>query len=118
MPRTRRILVTVCLIAGLCLQGFALARQMTALAQGGDAAHAAMHLEAVAHHHGDDGSIQRDDSRKSLDHLKAECCVQVSGVLPQGVAAVPELPLDRSRAEMRAKAYDPPFLEGLMRPPR
>lgn len=118
MPRTRRLLVVFWLVAGLCLQGFALSREMSALGQGGDAAHAAMHLDAVAHHHDDDGSIRKDTSKKSLEHLKADCCVQVAGLLPQAVAAVPGMPLDRSRAELRDDAYDPPFLEGLMRPPR
>ena len=118
MPRPRRILVVFCLIAGLCLQGFALARQMSAFAQDGDAAHAAMHLDAVAHHHEGDGSIHKDASKQSLEHLKADCCVQVAGLLPHGAPAVPALPLDRSRAEARHDAHDSPFLEGLMRPPR
>jgi hypothetical protein len=118
MPRPRRILVVFCLIAGLCLQGFALARQMSAFAQSGDAEHAAMHLDAVAHHHEGDGSIQRDSSKKSLEHLKADCCVQVAGLLPHVTPSVPALPLDRSRAEPRHDAHDSPFLEGLKRPPR
>ena len=118
MPRTRRLLVVFWLVAGLCLQGFAPAGGMTALGRDGDAAHAALHLEAVAHHHGEDGSIREDTSKKSIDHLKAEGCSQVAGLLPQGVATVPEMPLDGARLELRAQAYDPPFLEGLIRPPR
>src|SRR5262245_29755304 len=118
MPRTRRIFLVFWLVAGLCLQGFALAGQMTALAKGGDAAHAALHMDGVAHHHEGDGSIQKDESKKSLDHLKSDCCFQVAGVLPQGAASVPQMPLDRSHAVLRADEYDPPFLEGLIRPPR
>jgi hypothetical protein len=118
MPRARRILVVFWLVAGLCLQGLAPAGEMAALGRDGDVAHAALHLEAVAHHHGEDGSIKKDDSKKSLEHLKADGFVQVGAVLPQGVADVAAMPLDSSRAEPRARAYDPPFLEGLMRPPR
>lgn len=114
----RRTFLVVCLIAGLCLQGFALARQMTAFGKGGDAVHAALHLDAVVHHHDGDGSIHRDASKKSIDHLKADCCVQVAGLLPQSAPPVPVLPLDRSRAELRPDAHDSPYLEGLMRPPR
>jgi hypothetical protein len=118
MSRPRRLIVILGLIAGICLQGFALAGQMTAFARDGDAVHAVLHADAVAHHHEGDGSIHKDGSKKSLDHLKADCCVQVAGVLPQGVPSVPEVPLDRTRTETRPDAYDPPFLEGLMRPPR
>jgi hypothetical protein len=118
MSRARHILVVFWLAAGLCLQGFSLSRELSALGQGGDAVHAAMHLDSVAHHHDHDGAIHKDGSKKSIDHLKADCCVQVAGLPPQGVAAVPALPLDRSRAQHRLDAYDPPFLEGLMRPPR
>ena len=118
MPRARRILVVFWLAAGLCLQGFAHAREMAALGLGGDAAHATLHLEAVAHHHDDDGSIRTDTSTRSLDHLKADCGLQVAGLLPQVAAGVPEMPHDRSRAPVRVDAYDPPFLEGLRRPPR
>ena len=116
--RLRNALLVFCLVAGLCLQGFALAGQMVALAQGGDPAHAAMHMDSVAHHHEHDGSIHKDASRKSIDHLKADCCVQVAGVLPQGVPPVPQMPVDRSRAGLLPDAHDSPFLEGLMRPPR
>lgn len=118
MPRPRRILVVFCLVAGLCLQGFALARQLAEFGKTGDAAHAALHLDGVAHHHEGDGSIRADSSKSSLDHVSADCCVQAAGLPPQGAPSVPALPLDRSRAELRVDAYAPPFLEGLMRPPR
>ena len=114
----RKALLVFCLIAGLCLQGFALAGQMSAFARDGGATHSALHIEAVAHHHDPDGSIQRDSSKKSLKHLQADCCVQLAAVLPEGVPAVPAAPLDRSRVHAGADGHDSPFLEGLMRPPR
>jgi hypothetical protein len=114
----RRLAIAFCLVTGLLAQGFALAGQMVAFAQGGDAIHAAMHLESVAHHHGQDGSIHKDASRKSLKHLQADCCVQLAAVLPEGTPAVPAVPLDRSRIDTGVDERDSPFLEGLKRPPR
>lgn len=113
----RRLLLVICLIAGIGLQGFALARQLSEFGKAGDAAHAAMHLDGVAHHH-DGHGIHKDASKKSLDHLKADCCMQVAGVLPEGAPSLPEMPVDRSGAQLPPDGHDPPFLEGLMRPPR
>ena len=118
MHRTHRFLVVLGLIAGICLQGFALAGQMTAFARDGGAEHAAMHMDSVAHHHEHDGKIHKDGSKQSVDHLKADCCVQVAGVLPSSVPPVQTMPAGRSTAEPRPEAHDSPFLEGLMRPPR
>lgn len=115
----RRLVLVVCLIAGLCLQGFALAGQMAALAKAGDARHAAMHVDYVAHHHEHDGSIHKDGSGKSLEHVQADCCVQLASVLPTFASAIPDVPVDQSSpADACADGHSSPFLEGLKRPPR
>ena len=43
-------------------------RFVLVLAHDGDAAHVAMHIDCVAHHHEADGSIQKGSSTKSLKH--------------------------------------------------
>ena len=113
----RRLVLVFCLIAGLVIQGFALAGQLSAFAQGG-ALHAALHLEKVAHHHDHHGSIHKDGSKKSLNHVQADCCLQLAAVLPEGAPVMPVVPMDRSRADGGTDGHDSPFLEGLKRPPR
>jgi len=114
----RRLVLVLCLIACLCLQGFALAGQMAALAASGDALHSALHLDAVSHHHGHDGSIHKDASKKSLKHMHGGCCIQLAGVLPAAPAPAPGLQATSARADAADLGHDSPFLEGLKRPPR
>lgn len=113
----RRILIVLCLITGLLAQGFALAGQMAALARSGDAVHSALHLDAIAHHHGHDGSIHQDTSKKSLKHVQGDCCVQLAGMSPDATAQL-GLPAAPSRVHAVDQGHDSPFLEGLKRPPR
>jgi hypothetical protein len=114
----RRLALVLCLIAGLCLQGFALAGQMAALARTGDAVHSALHLDAVSHHHGHDGSIHKDASKKSLKHVHGGCCMQLAGVLPAAPPKVPGLHVASARLDAADLGHDSPFIEGLKRPPR
>lgn len=113
----RRLILVLCLIAGLCLQGFALAGQMAALARTGDALHCALHLDAIAHHHEHDGSIHKDASKKSRVHVQGDCCIQLAGAVPAALAEVPP-PVAAPLASSIDQPRESPFLEGLKRPPR
>ena len=114
----RRLILVLGLIAGLCLQGFALAGQMAALARTGDAVHSALHLDAVSHHHEHDGSIHQDASKKSLKHVHGDCCIQLAGVLPAAPPQVPGLQVASARVDVAEHGHDSAFIEGLKRPPR
>jgi len=114
----RRLALVLWLVAGLCLQGFALAGQMAALARTGDAVHSALHLDAVSHYHADDGSIHKDASKRSLKHVHGDCCIQLAGVLPAAPPGIPGLQVTSPRVDAADHGHDSPFLEGLMRPPR
>ena len=114
----RHIAIVLCLIAGLLAQGFALAGQVSALGIEGGPAHAALHLDSVAHHHEHDGSIHKDGSTESQQHLQSHCCVSFAGIPP----STPEVARPFSIADVAVSAvirgHGSPFLEGLKRPPR
>lgn len=118
MRRAFRIVALFWLVAGIGFQGFALAAQMSALAELGDAEHAAMHADAVAHHHHHDGSIQQDNSKKSLQHVQHDCCAQPAGVLPETSLQVPLLTSSAALWAADDASHPSAFLEGLRRPPR
>ena len=114
----RRAILVFVLVASICFQGMALAAQFVAR-QGGDAAHALLHAEAVPHHHHHhDGSIHKDQSKKSKQHVQNDCCASVAGIPPSAIRAV-QLPQPaRQTAAVQPRGHDSPFIEGLKRPPR
>lgn len=105
------------LIASICFQGVALAKQVLAGDRSVDAAHTLLHADGVAHHHHEDGSVHEDASPKSKQHVQSDGCASVAGIPPSrvGVAAPnpPQAPADIAR-----DGRDSPYLERLKRPPR
>lgn len=118
MRRAFRIVALFWLVAGIGFQGVALAAQVSAMAGLGDASHAALHADAVAHHHDVDGSVHEDQSPKSLQHVQHDCCSQFAGVLPQVSLQVPPAGASASLVPAADAAHASAFLEGLRRPPR
>ena len=115
----RRAILAFVLAVSICFQGFALAGQVIARDRGGDAAHALLHAEAVPHHHHHhDGSIHKDQSKKSKQHVQNDCCASVAGIPSSAIRAL-ELPQpSRETAEVLPRGHDSAFIEGLKRPPR
>lgn len=106
------------LIASICFQGAALAKQVLAWDRSGDAAHSVLHADGVAHHHDEDGSVRQDTSPKSKQHVQNDCFGSVAGLLPADTGAVPALNPSQPPAHVTRSWRGTPFLEGLKRPPR
>lgn len=106
------------LIASICIQGLALAKQVLAWDRSGDAAHAALHDDGVAHHHLEDGSLARDTSPKSKQHVQNDGFASVAGLPPSGTGTVLALNTSLPPAGITRIEHGTPFLEGLKRPPR
>lgn len=106
------------LIVSICFQGVALAKQVLTRDRGGDAAHATLHAEGVAHHHHEDGSVHKDTSGKSKQHVQSDGCASVAGIPPSRIGAFAALNPVRPPADISRVGHDSPFLEGLKRPPR
>lgn len=114
----RKAVLILGLILSIGFQGFALASQVLGWDRCGDTAHSVMHAEHVAHHHEHDGTVHKDASKKSLQHVQDHCCVQCACVLPSGIPPLAASPDDRSGIEAVCAGHDSAFLEGLKRPPR
>lgn len=114
----RRTFIVLVLIGSICVQGVALAKQVLAWERSGDAAHSMLHADGVAHHHHDDGSVHKDTSRKSKQHVQNDGCAGLAGIMPSVISAIAPLHLARAPADAVRRGHDSPFLEGLKRPPR
>jgi hypothetical protein len=112
----RAILVFV-LAVSICFQGFALAGPVAARDLGGDSAHAVLHAEGVPHHHQHDGSIHKDQSKKSKQHVQDDHCAAVA-FIPSSAPITPEAQPARDISHAQPHGHDSAFLEGLKRPPR
>lgn len=114
----RRLLAVILLFSFFC-QAFATARQTVAFDHGGsfEVAHAEMHLESEAHHHGEDGVAHQDNSQESILHMLADAGSGTAALL-----SFPQLSLHFGRLSAPAvtdeSAGPPPYLDGLRRPPR
>jgi hypothetical protein len=114
----RRAFIVLVLIGSICFQGVALAKQVLAWERSGDVAHSMLHAEGVAHHHHEDGSVHKDSSRKSKQHVHNDCCASVAGIPSSGIGAIAALYPAHAPADIARSGHDSPFLEGLKRPPR
>jgi hypothetical protein len=115
MRKTACVLV---LVASICFQGVALAKQVLASDRSGDAAHSVLHADGVAHHHDEHGSIHKDTSPKSKQHVQNDGCASVAGLPPSDTGAVVALNPSQPHADIARSGYGTPFIEGLKRPPR
>ena len=114
----RRALLVFCLAVSICFQGVALAKQVLSWDGSGDAAHSLLHAQSVSHHHHHDGSIHKDTSRKSKQHVQADGCVSLAFIPSSVLDAANELPTGDTPSSVLLRGHDSPFLEGLKRPPR
>lgn len=106
------------LIASICFQGAALAKQILAWDGSGDASHSMLHAEAVPHHHHPhDGSIHKDLSKKSKQHVQSDHCASVAGIPPSAIRTLGPQPAP-GIAAAEPRGHDCAFIEGLKRPPR
>ena len=114
----RKTACAVLLIASICFQGVALAKQVLAWERSGDAAHSVLHADGVAHHHDEDGSVHKDTSPKSKQHVQNEGCASVAGLPPSRTGALVAMDPPQPPADIAREGHGTPFLEGLKRPPR
>lgn len=82
-----------------------------------DLAHTVMHWEGTAHHHDDQGAYHQDDSDESAQHILADAALGATALLQ---AVLPLFSAERMPSPVAtiAAAGPPPFLDGLIRPPR
>jgi hypothetical protein len=107
------------LIASICFQGVALAKQVLAWDRGGEGAtHSVLHAGGVTHHHHEDGSVHKDTSPKSKQHVQNDGCASVAGLPPSDSGAVVAMNPSQPPAAIIPEGHGSPFLEGLKRPPR
>lgn len=105
------------LTVSIGFQGVALGKQASVRDGGGDAAHSMLHADGVAHHHHDDGSVHKDSSTQSKQHVQHDGCAGVAAIPPSGIG-VATLNAAQAPAWAAHDGHDTPFLEGLKRPPR
>ena len=113
----RGTILAFLLIASICFQGVALAKQVLASAKGGDAAHSLLHAGSVPHHH-HRGSVHKDTSKESKQHVQDDSCAGVAGMPPTPIRAVSLVLTAGEATGAHPQGHDTPFIEGLKRPPR
>ncbi len=109
--------ILLVLLISLLWQSLAMARIGSTVNPLADLAHATLHWQEKAHHHNEDGSLQMDDSRESvqhvvIDHLNASLDIGAQsshGFLPLG-SATPD--------GQQGQLMPNPAFDGLLRPPR
>ncbi|WP_296560215.1 hypothetical protein [Pigmentiphaga sp.] len=114
-----RRLVAIFLLFFISCQTFATAAQGMTFghADAEEQAHTLLHWEGAAHHHDDHGAYHQDDSEESVQHILADAGLNATALLQ---AAFPLFAAERmpSPAEAPEAAGPPPYLGGLIRPPR
>ena len=108
----RRLLAVILLLSFVC-QAFVMARQLVVFDHEGafQAAHAEMHLEGSAHHHGEHGVAHKDDSQESIQHMLAELASWLRGEEPSSTTI-------RPRPASSRRIGDSAFSSEVRRPPR
>lgn len=82
-----------------------------------DLEHAALHWHEEGHHHHDDGSYHLDDSNESVQHLMADQLSASAALVASAHQAFPPAESASPRG-LHEGLLSPPFLDGLLRPPR
>jgi hypothetical protein len=113
----RRSAVLLVMLMAMLWQSVALARMGPAISVLVDREHAALHWLEEGHHHHEDGSLHRDDSAESAQHMVAD---HPSAALAMAAPASHDFrPLGSAApAGRHATAGPDPTLSGLLRPPR
>ena len=113
----RRTAVLLAVLFAMLWQSIALARPGSTVNVLADLQHAALHWHEEGHHHHDDGSYHLDDSNESVRHV-------VTDNLSASAALVMSADHDFATAGSTSPVgphesfVPPPFLDGLLRPPR
>lgn len=123
MPAVRKLFVIVMLLVGVAFQGWAAAAQRAMPAHGtSDPAHAALHLQEVAHHHHDDAAdgadaVVVDSSAESSSHLASDGALSSPAAGPVVSAAVSKA-APYATPGWRQDPLSSPDPQGLRKPPR
>lgn len=82
-----------------------MARQLVVFDHEGafQAAHAEMHLEGSAHHHGEHGVAHQDDSQESIQHMLAEAGPGARSTFPLPPAVASSRPLAHTGRDRRIR---------------
>lgn len=98
-------------------QAVAMARVGSTVNPLADLQHATLHWQGEAHHHHEDGSYHRDDSKESVQHVVTD---PLNPSLALAALSLHDFPLLRSAAPdgWRDRLVPDPALDGLLRPPR
>jgi hypothetical protein len=112
----KRLGVLIALLVALLWQSAALARSGAPSPLLADLEHAMLHWGDEGHHHHDDGSFHLDTSDESTLHVMTDH-VNGSALLRDTAQALPSFRGSPPGRDVAAAA-PPPFLDGLLRPPR
>lgn len=113
----RRSATLIVMLFAMLWQATTLARPGSTLNTLGDLEHAALHWQAVSHHHHDDGSVHLDDSQASAFHILGDQLTVTAALLPSSTQHFPPLAAGRPGMLHDTRVTDP-FIGGLLRPPR
>jgi len=113
----RRGLVLVLLVIAAFWQVAAIAGQTTAFASAEERSHALLHWQEEKHHHHEDGTVTRDDSDESLQHVVADGCLSIQALwtIAHATFALDRGPRPSTANEVALPAPPP---DGPRRPPR
>ncbi len=113
----RRTAVLIVMLFAMFWQSVALARVGSSVNALADQEHTALHWQEVSHHHLEDGSLQLDDSKESVQHVLSD---HLSATAVLMLPAAHDFPSLGSAApgDLHETRVPSPTLDGLLRPPR
>lgn len=113
----RQSTVLLLMLFAMLWQSVAMARVGSTVNVLADLEHAALHWQAEAHHHHEDGSYHLDDSNESVRHVVTD---HLSVSLEMAAPESHDFPALGSAVHggVGTTAFPNPTLDGLLRPPR
>lgn len=113
----RRTAILLTMLFAMFWQSVALARIGSPVNPLADLAHAALHWQGAAHHHGDDGSYQLGDCSESVQHVVTDHA-GASLALESSPSHDFSCVGSATPASLDSMSVPDPTLDGLLRPPR
>lgn len=113
----RRSSVIFLMLFALFWQSVALGRAGSTVNALADTVHTALHWQQEGHHHHEDGTYQRDNSKESVQHVVSDHVSACSAPPVSTSHQVPPLGSASPGGQREAPVPDPDP-EGLLRPPR
>ena len=113
----RRSAVLFVMLFAMLWQSVALARVGSTVNALADQEHTALHWQEVSHHHPEDGSLQMDDSKESVQHVLSDHVSATTALMvttPHDFASLGSA----APADLHGTRVPNPTLDGLLRPPR